>query len=363
MGPAEFITRLRQGKLGPAYFLRGPDQFLHEECRTALLASVPAEAREWCLAQIEFQTGRLAPELEAADQMPMLGGHSLFLFSDPEDFKSASDEDYEALRAYLERPSPFATVVFAAVEPDRRRRFIQLLEKQAEVIEMLPLPRREAALWAQDYLRRRAGVEILPRLAEELAARFEITPAARGENARAGVNLLWMRTELEKLLTAKPGAQRLEASDLELIVSFREEHEIGRFLRALAERKCAEAIKQLRALLASRVAATLVLWCVGDLVRHALRGTRPEPFARGRGSSGPNPFSTFAVAAEAARSYTRAELLRVLRLVRSTDLGIKSSWKDSNILLELLTWQIVVGKGAAGADISADEVKVDSAGE
>jgi DNA polymerase III delta subunit len=253
--------------------------------------------------------------------------------------------------------------VFAAVEPDRRRRFIQLLEKQAEVVEMLPLPRREAALWAQDYLRRRAGVEILPRLAEELAARFEITPAARGENARAGVNLLWMRTELEKLLTAKPGAQRLEASDLELIVSFREEHEIGRFLRALAERKCAEAIKQLRALLASRVAATLVLWCVGDLVRHTLRGTRPEPFERGRGSSGPNPFSTFAVAAEAARSYTRAELLRALRLVRSTDLGIKSSWKDSNILLELLTWQIVVGTGAAGADISADEVKVDSAGE
>jgi DNA polymerase III delta subunit len=362
MGPAEFITKLRQGKLGPAYFLRGPDRFLHEECRHALLASVPAEAREWCLAQIEFQPGRLAPELEAADQMPMLGGRSLLIFSDPEDFKSASDEDYEALRGYLERPSPFATVVFAAAEPDRRRRFVQLLEKQAEVIEMRPLPRREAALWAQDYLRR-AGVEIDPRLAEELAARFEVTPEGRGENARAGVNLLWMRTELEKLLAAKPGAKRLEATDLDLIVSFREEHEIGRYLRALAERQCAEAIKQLRALLASRVAATLVLWCVGDLVRHALRGARQEPFGRGRWSSGPNPFSTFEIAAEAARRYTRAELLRALRLVRSTDLGIKSSWKDSNILLELLTWQIVVGKGAAGADVSGEEVTVGSADE
>jgi DNA polymerase III delta subunit len=362
MGPAEFITRLRQGKLEAAYFLRGPDRFLHEECRTALLTSVPADFREWCLAQIEFKPGRLAPELEAADQMPMLGGRSLFLFSDPEDFKSASDEDYEALRGYLERPSPFATVVFAAMEPDRRRRFIQLLEKKAEVVEMLPLPRREAALWARDFLRR-SGVEIDPRLAEALAAKFEVTPEARGENARAGVNLLWMRTELDKLLTAKPGAKRLEASDLDLIVSFREEHEIGRFLRALAEHNYGEAIKQLRALLASRVAATLVLWCVGDLVRQALRGARPEQYGRGRWSQSQNPFSTFEIAAEAARTYTRAELLRALRLVRNTDLGIKSSWKDSNILLELLTWQIIVGKGAEGTLISPDEVTVSSAEE
>jgi DNA polymerase III delta subunit len=357
MGPAEFITRLRQGKIEAAYFLRGPDRFLHEECRAALLASVPADFREWCLAQIEFQSGRLASELQAADQMPMLGGHSLFLFSDPEDFKSASDEDYEALQAYLERPSPSATVVFVAMEPDRRRRFIQLLEKKTEVVEMLPLPRREAALWARDFLQR-SGVEIDPRLAEGLAAKFEVTPEARGENARAGVNLLWLRTELEKLLTAKPGAKRIEASDLDLVVSFREEHEVGRFLRALAERKCSEAIKQLRALLASRVAATLVLWCVGDLVRQALRGARPEAYGRGRSSLSQNPFSTFEVAAVAARTYTRAELLWALRLVRNTDLGIKSSWKDSNILLELLTWQTIVGKGATGTEMLADEVAV-----
>jgi DNA polymerase III delta subunit len=225
------------------------------------------------------------------------------------------------------------------------------------------MPRREAALWVQDYLRRRAGVEIPPPLAEELAARFEVTPEGRGENAGAGVNLLWMRTELEKLLTAKPGVKRLEASDLDLIVSFREEHEIGKYLRALAERKCAEAIKQLRALLASRVAATLVLWCVGDLVRQALRGVGQEPYGRGRWSPGTPPFSTFEAAAVAARRYTRAELLRALRLVRSTDLGIKSSWKDTNILLELLTWQIVVGESAAGTDISEEEVTVGSAEE
>jgi len=68
MTPTEFIATLRKGKAGPAYFLRGPDRFLHEECRAAIVASLPPEAREWCLAEIEYEPGRLARELEAAGQ-------------------------------------------------------------------------------------------------------------------------------------------------------------------------------------------------------------------------------------------------------------------------------------------------------
>ena len=110
MGPGQFITTLRKGKPGPAYFLHGPDRFLHEECRAAIIASLPAETREWCLSEIEFESKHLDRQLQNACQMPMLGGHSFFIFSDPEDFKHAGDEDYEALQHYLEEPSPFATV-------------------------------------------------------------------------------------------------------------------------------------------------------------------------------------------------------------------------------------------------------------
>src|SRR5207244_13145811 len=102
-------------------------------------------AGAWLRAAIAFEAKRGRRELDGAYQMPMLGGRTFLIFSDPEDFKHATDEDYEALEEYLERPSPFATVVFAAVEPDRRHRFIQLLEKKAEVVEMQPLGARAAA--------------------------------------------------------------------------------------------------------------------------------------------------------------------------------------------------------------------------
>ncbi len=356
MSPTDFIAALRKGKLAPAYFLRGPDRFLHEELRRAVLEAVPPEARDWCLAELEFEPGRLSRDLQGASQMPMLGGRCYFLYSNPEDFKQAAEEDCEALEDYLERPSSFATVVFAAVEPDRRRRFIQLLEKKAEVVEMLPLGRREAAAWARDFLRQ-AGAEIAPELAEEIAAKFESSHDR--ETERAGVNLLWMRTELEKLLTARPGTKRLGRPDLDVLVAFREEQQIGKLLDAVAERKCPEALEQLRALLASKVAETLLLWCIADLFRQTLKGVAGSAYWRAGWNRG--PFSTAEIARVAAGNYSREELRRALRLVRQADLGVKSSWKDSKILLEFLVWQIVVGKGRESAPASGEEMPARSA--
>ena len=356
MGPSDFVATFRKGKVGQAYFLRGPDRFLQEECRKAVVNSIPEEARQWCLAEIEFQPGRLRQDLEAAQQMPMLGGRNFLLFSDPEDFKHAGDEDAEALREYLARPSPFSTVVFTAAEPDRRRKFIQLLEKKAELVEMRALNRRQAAMWASDFLHQ-AGVEIEAGLAEGIAGKFEISNDSRAEAKTSGVNLLWMRTEIEKLLTAKPGKKRLEAADLDLIVAFREEREIGKLLRAIAERKCGQALEFLRELLGSKVAETLILWCIGDLFRQALRG-EGVPYGGGRGGSwrAANPYSTWEIAPLVLRNYPRDELLQAIRAVRRTDLGIKSSWKDSKILLEFLVWQVVIGKETAGVPTIGEEL-------
>jgi len=355
----EFIANLRKGGAGAAYFLRGPDRFLQEECRKAVVNSIAPELRQWCLAELEFASGELAKALEGAEQMPMLGGHTFLLISDPDDFKSAADEDVETLRAYLERPSPFSTVVFLAGEPDRRRKFIQLLEKKAELVELRSPDRQEAARWAVQFLQR-AGVEVAPGLAEEIAAKFEISQDSRSSAGPSAVNILWMRTELEKLLTAKPGLKRLAPADLESIVAFREEHEIGKLLRAIGTRQCSDALRTLRELLASKVAETLILWCIGDLFRQALRGGGGSSF-RGGWSRGSNPYATSEITPLTLRNYPREEILQAIRAVRRADLGIKSSWKDSKILLEFLVWQIIVGKAPSGETAFGEEILARSA--
>ena len=287
----------------------------------------------------------------------MLGGHNFLLISDPEDFKHAGDEDVEALRAYLERPSPFSTVVFLAAEPDRRRRFIQLLEKKAQFVELRSPDRREAADWAKQFLQQ-AGVEIDGGLAEEIAGKFEISHDSRSAAGPSAVNLLWMRTELEKLLTARPGKKRVEAADLEVIVAFREEREIGKLLRAIGERKCGLALAMLREFLASKVAETLILWCIGDLFRQALRGV--SSYGTAAAGRVPQILIPLGKSFRSQRNYPREELQQALRAVRRTDLGIKSSWKDSRILLEFLVWQVVVGKETSGEAALGGEVPLPS---
>ncbi len=346
MGPEEFISSLRKGSLAPAYFLLGPDRFLHQESRDAVRDAVPEESRAWCLAEVEFEPGQLVRELQAAQQIPMLGGHSFFLISDTEDFKHATDDDTKTLAAYLQKPSPSATLVFSAVEPDRRRKFIQLLAKKTAVVEMRPLSVRQAAVWAREYLGR-AGLEVEAGLAEEIAAKFQPGSSSRDPEPQ-GVNLLWMRTELEKLVTAMEGKARLEEADLQLIATFQEEHEIGKMLRAIAERQCADALQFLRRLVASKVAETLLLWCIGDLFRQALKSAG-QTSAGGRSwGRGSNPFATWEMAPLVRGRYTHEELVNALALVHQADLGIKSSWKDSTILLELLVWQITVAPRSPG---------------
>ncbi|MGH9439442.1 MAG: hypothetical protein ACRD22_16505, partial [Terriglobia bacterium] len=63
MRSVEFCSVLAKGRPGPAYFLCGPDRFLHEECRAAVIAAVPAEARPWCFTDAEFAPGELQREL------------------------------------------------------------------------------------------------------------------------------------------------------------------------------------------------------------------------------------------------------------------------------------------------------------
>jgi DNA polymerase III delta subunit len=351
--PKDFLAALAQGKPGPAYFLKGPDRFLHEECRTAIIESIPAGLREWSLADIEFKPGELRHQLENAFQMPMLGVRHFLLFADPDDFRHADEADQKSLAAYLAKPSPFATLIFSAYVPDRRRSFIQTLEKMTQVVEMNPLGAKDAAAWLKHYLEK-DGFAIQPELAEAIVARFVMGSDRSGKGA-SGVNLVWLRTEIEKLITARYGSKRIEREDLDIIFAAREEHEIGKLLMAVADRQVNRALQTLQVLLSSKEPETLLIWCLGDLFRQALKSAPAAGYARPGWNHGGNVFSTFDIAPHALKAYSRQELLRALHLVRAADINIKSSWKDSRVLLETLVWQIMAGSGTGLTSVMVTE--------
>ena len=160
MRPTEFITALRKGPVGAAYFLRGPDRFLQEECRKAVVNSIPPDSRQWCLTELEFAAGQL-PACARRRRADAHVGRPQF----PAHFRPGGFQVKRATRMWKRCartwsvPRPFSTVVFLATEPDRRRRFVTLLEKKAQLVELRSPDRREAADWVEHFLQH-AGVEI-----------------------------------------------------------------------------------------------------------------------------------------------------------------------------------------------------------
>ena len=216
--------------------------------------------------------GSFAHALEGAEQMPMLGGHNFLLISDTEDFKQAGDEDVEALARLPGTPLALLHGGFSGhgAGPAAALHHVARKKSAGGGVALAGPPGGRGLGGALSSNTR--AWKSRASLAEEIAGKFEISQDSRSAAGPSAVNLLWMRTELEKLLTARPGMKRVESADLEVIVAFREEREIGKLLRAIGERKCAVALATLRELLASKVAETLILWCIGDLFRQALRG-------------------------------------------------------------------------------------------
>ena len=322
MTPKQFVDRLRRGDWAPVYFFCGEEAFLHQKCRQELLKALPEEAHAWGVHSLEWRAGELAGVLDQASQMPMVGPRNLFLIRDAEDFAHAKEADYEALQGYLRQPPLFSTVVFMAEEPDRRRRFVTLLFKQAEVVEMRRPEAAEVVRWISRLLQRQ-GVEIDREAAEELAEEF-------------GRNLLWIHTELEKLRLSRPEQKRITVRDLESLVSLAEDHEVTRLLRCIAERKGREALLQLAHLIRSHEPELRLLWHIGHLFRRSLSlSNYPDryPARPGRGAD--------LLPRIAARSYSHQERLQALRSVHEADLEIKSSWKDTHLHLEFLIWKII----------------------
>ncbi len=327
MTPKQFIQTIHNdpSSWAPAYFFVGEEAFLHDRCRRELFRALPEEARSWCLTSVEWKSGGLPSVLEQAFQMPMVGPRNLFWIRDPQDFGQATEEDFESLKAYLKEPPPFSTLVFAAQAPDRRRRFVTLLLKQAEVVEMRRPEPHERVRWVGALLRDQQ-IDMDHEAAEALAEIFD-------------GNLLWIQTELEKLRAAKPGLDRITVEDLKYLVSLAEDHEISKLIGYLADRDGGGTVVQLNRLLRSNEAELKILWYIGNLFRRSLaaggEGGRRSAYSSRRG------FGADLAAQNAAKSYSHSERLGALRAIHEADLDIKSAWRDTQLRLEYLIWKIV----------------------
>lgn len=234
--PARDVSALlkdvKAGRPGRLYLLVGEDTRRMDAVIDAIEAVVDPADRPFAVDRLYAGEAGGAPVDIAASAriLPMLGDRRIVIVlraerilkpkraarrGDADDDAGAGEGDGEAVDAapledYIASPAPFTTLVFAATEVDRSRRFTKRLVAAAEVVEFGGLES------AKDVGQRVATLQTRRIIDEELArhGRTIDAPAADLLAARSGGDINRLRGDLERLLLYAEGRSAITSADV-----------------------------------------------------------------------------------------------------------------------------------------------------
>ena len=148
----ELKRALRQKQVEPLYLLLGAEDYLRDRAAQAIaeVALSGAALREFNDSTFSLTNTSVHEALSAAEQLPMMSERRVVRVTD---FGKVRDSDEEALLAYLSRPVESTTLIFIAIELDKRRKMTKTLLEKCTSIEFAPLKDAELVAWARSHLK------------------------------------------------------------------------------------------------------------------------------------------------------------------------------------------------------------------
>jgi len=293
-------TQLNAGEPGPLYLLLGEDDAEKAAVAGEFTDLVDPGLQAFNVDRLYGGETSVDALLDAANTFPMMAPRRVVLVLEaerlliPKRESKAAEAELAQLEAFLQNPSPHATVVFVCGSLDMRRRISKTLARQAQVVDCGTIA---DASDAERWIKARAARDKVP-----------LDPAAvRALVDRGGTSLVRLRAGLERVALYAMGQGTISADDVrQSVPAGPEEQQDFGIKNAIRQGDAGEALKQLAAALDAGAAPFFVL---GQL-RFAAEGT-------------PGPRLRDAVAA-----------------VFRTDLALKSSGGDHKLLLERLVVEL-----------------------
>lgn len=234
---AEAVRRLERGEPSPLYLVHGSEAYLVRSFvdRLRSLAVEPA-------LNVQVFDGAEHPlqeVLEAARQLPMFGPRRIVVALADAWLSGGRGtlgaQDVAALEAYAADPTPSTTLAFVAAEPDRRLKAVKVIEQAGQVVRCEAPGQREAPQWVE-------------RRAAERGRRIS-RGAAQLLVALVGADLGRLDTELAKVLDFAGDGAVVDEDHVRAVASAVPTARIFDLLDAVAERRVADAARQLSLLL------------------------------------------------------------------------------------------------------------------
>ena len=335
------LAALRAGAVAPVYLLLGDDEVGKGPMVGSLEALVEPDLRPFNLERFYANEVSLAKVVSAARTLPMLGRRRVILLlrseavlkpkgrasqaaddaEDPRDQGTVSLADDGAaaaaaeFEAYLAAPSPDACLVLIAGDANRAGRLAKLLLRQAVVVEFWGLKTDREARGRDAAAAREAAHRLVRQRAAEAGLRLE-ADAVEPLIDHAGTDIAALRGDLERLFAFCAGRGAITEEDVRAVVGGAALVDSWDLTRRIERGETAQALAQLRLALDGGASPYMILGQLGYFVR----ATLPR----------------------AAAARVPAAVDAVFR----TDLALKTSGGDPQVLLERLVVELC---GAAGA--------------
>lgn len=304
--PVLTTSALRQhiasGETLPLYALVGADDLEKSAVASEFAEMVEEDLRAFNVERLYGGDMKVGDLIDASSTFPMMASRRVVIVAEAEKLlipkreSKAAEQEQERLEAFIEKPPPHATVVFVCGALDMRRRSVKLLLKVAQVVDCGTI---DSEAGAERWVKARAARE-----------KVNLDPeAVRVLVQRAGLDIVRLRAGLERLALYAMGQSVVSADDVrEAVAAGPEAQENFGIANAISRNDARGALKELALAL----------------------------------DAGSAPYFVLGQLRSAAERLPGARLGPAIDAVFRTDIALKSSGGDPNMLLERLVLELCV---------------------
>jgi DNA polymerase-3 subunit delta len=296
--PADVRAAIGKRATAPVYLLLGDDDGEISRLAADITAVVEDELRVFNVERIygSDKTTTAASIVEACRQMPMMGDRRVVVVVRAErllkpkarrggskDQQAEDDEEGEVeppsaldpLADYVKSPVASTTLVLATSDIDKVRKAGKTILQHATVVECWGLKTEKNPR----YLDLRAAARMAELLVRRAVAEEgqQIDPAAARLIAeRAGVDIVRLRGDIDRLMLYAAGKPKITLADVQEVVSAESSNDDWAVTNAIQNRNAGEALRQLALALDAGAVPFMILGQLGWFVRDRLANADPK---------------------------------------------------------------------------------------
>lgn len=337
------MQELQADKLKSVYVVLGTVDYLADQLKQQFLKLIPTEEQTMNVGSYDMETTPVAVALDDAMSAPFFGERRLVFINHPyfltgDNQKNKIDHDLEALQRYFEQPEPATILVLMAPyeKLDARKKLVKTLKKQAAMIEVNQVTERETQEYVQAALQKQ-------QLSIESAAFQELMSRTDGQ-------LGLIMTQLPKLMIYAAQSRRIDLAAVDALVTKSLTQNVFDLVNDVLRYQTQAAVELYHELVTAQEAPLKINAILLGQFRLLLQVKILERAGYSQGSLAStlkvHPYRV-KLAMQTVRQFNQAALRAAYLGLLQTEVQMKTTQRDPELLFELFMVQFVNDRRAA----------------